>query len=283
LFLNLQFRKEQLYAQWKTVIVQEYTGKKLTYGTDRLPALSGLAKVFMRNLKDTYFAGLWHGDMHRGLLWYGTGDFKVSPTYRAPTWSWASVDGPITHPSFGGPDVVWHAAAQIKEVITTPYIDDVTATGQLTGGHLRLSGTLIKINVNIPSLPDKIVRTLSLRGKLETPLGNLNPDSMEVVFYPVAQRPGDVNISPSAGDLKQAEEIFFLPLMYWKDGHPDSWTALGLALSPEDGVTGTYRKIGIVQTYKEIVLRALVKNCRPKDPCYYENYDGNIDYIIKII
>lgn len=201
----------------------EYTGKKLTYGTDRLPALSGIAKVFMRNLKDIYFAGLWHGDMHRGLLWHGTGDFKVSPTYRAPTWSWASIDGPITYPSFGGSDAVWHAAAQIKEVVTTARTDDVTATGQLTGGHLRLSGTLITINVNIRSFLDEIGRSLSLKGKLETPLGNLSPDAIEVVFYPAADRPGDVNISPSAGDLKQAKEIFFLPLIYCRAG--EGWGA----------------------------------------------------------
>ncbi|KAH6720893.1 heterokaryon incompatibility protein-domain-containing protein [Leptodontidium sp. MPI-SDFR-AT-0119] len=289
---------EQLYTQWRNVIVREYTGKNLTRGTDRLPALSGIAKVFGRHLGVNYFGGLWGGDAHRSLLWSGTGDFKVSEseTYRAPTWSWASVDGPITWPDFGNSDVVWHAAAQVKEIATTPL--DTDPTGQLSAGHLRLEGDLIKIIIK--TFPEEAGGTLSLgrlktpmgtrsrvsilKGRLETPLGNLSFDALELVFYEGEDRPGDLEISPSVDGWKKVDEILFMPLLYCRgDGKSDSRIVLGLALSPVAGCVGSYKKIGVIQTSKYSVMKALMDRCRPKESQYYEEYDGGINYTIKVV
>jgi hypothetical protein len=46
-----------------------YSKASLTHTEDKLPALSGLAKVFMLHLDDQYVAGLWRGDILRGVLW----------------------------------------------------------------------------------------------------------------------------------------------------------------------------------------------------------------------
>ncbi|KAF1963751.1 HET-domain-containing protein [Byssothecium circinans] len=49
--------------------VQTYSSCNLTYASDTLPAISGLAKCFGDVLQDRYFAGIWGNDLLRGLLW----------------------------------------------------------------------------------------------------------------------------------------------------------------------------------------------------------------------
>jgi len=82
-----------LYAYWQR-IVMDYTQLQLSYGTDKLPALSGCAKDFARHLPgDTYLAGLWRNNFAEGLLWLVKKPTKQRrPPFRAPSWSWASVD-----------------------------------------------------------------------------------------------------------------------------------------------------------------------------------------------
>lgn len=50
-------------------IIENYSCRSLTQATDTLPALSGLANEFCRATGDTYVAGLWKGDLLRGLCW----------------------------------------------------------------------------------------------------------------------------------------------------------------------------------------------------------------------
>ncbi|KAE9378992.1 hypothetical protein N431DRAFT_525909 [Stipitochalara longipes BDJ] len=75
----------------------EYTCREMTDVEDKLPALSGLAAEFGRPLDDEYLAGLWKSTLPYSLLWYQVSERPTSPssTYRAPLWSWASIDGRI--------------------------------------------------------------------------------------------------------------------------------------------------------------------------------------------
>ncbi|THV52464.1 hypothetical protein BGAL_0078g00130 [Botrytis galanthina] len=98
----------EVLDQWFRV-VKEYTALSLSYSTDRLVALSGIAIVFQDRLKTAYLAGIWKADIARSLLW-GIRERKVNrgriyqagvrkprvDGHCAPTWSWASpilVDG----------------------------------------------------------------------------------------------------------------------------------------------------------------------------------------------
>ena len=90
-------------------MVETYTKRQLTEGTDKLPALSGVARRFSAALcNDTYVGGLWANDLPAGLMWSATGFLTPYGTQghllprpaqpRAPTWSWASVDGAVHCP-----------------------------------------------------------------------------------------------------------------------------------------------------------------------------------------
>lgn len=91
--------------------VEDYSARHLTVFTDKLPALAGLAAA-IRDYKPAnsrYLAGLWENDFMKGLQWYSrtgredTIEKKRTitntryPQYVAPTWSWASVAGPVSY------------------------------------------------------------------------------------------------------------------------------------------------------------------------------------------
>lgn len=60
---------DELHNRWIFVSI-EYSKCTLTYETDALPAISGLARAFSKALYDTYLAGIWRNKLIPGLLWY---------------------------------------------------------------------------------------------------------------------------------------------------------------------------------------------------------------------
>lgn len=96
-----------MYAQWHE-LVMDYSGRKLTVLSDRLPAISGVASIFQASVSSEYLAGLWKNHLCRDLLWYcdpkepfqipvtwedGSSGDSISP----PSWSWASIDGKVRY------------------------------------------------------------------------------------------------------------------------------------------------------------------------------------------
>ncbi|GKT65050.1 heterokaryon incompatibility protein [Colletotrichum tofieldiae] len=75
-------------------LLNAYSLRRITYASDKLPALSGLAQRLHQVIGGDYIAGLWTADFRRGLLWQAEMNFcqhKIRP-YRAPSWSWAVTD-----------------------------------------------------------------------------------------------------------------------------------------------------------------------------------------------
>ena len=80
------------------MMIRHYTRLDLTRETDRLPALSGIACKSQGN--GLYLAGMWADDFPPALLWFP--DVFVEKIARSldsavPSWSWASVQGPIEY------------------------------------------------------------------------------------------------------------------------------------------------------------------------------------------
>ncbi|PMD38057.1 HET-domain-containing protein [Hyaloscypha variabilis F] len=98
----------ELDTLWADTVV-EYSACKLTFPGDKLFAIAGLAKLLKDKFdnKNTYIAGLWTRDLFLQLLWnpgsylpYYTGKSprRGRPkVYRAPTWSWASIDNKVSN------------------------------------------------------------------------------------------------------------------------------------------------------------------------------------------
>lgn len=97
-------------SSWQT-LVMNFCGRNITVASDKLPALSGLAQryaVVTGYPAADYLSGLWRSTLVSDLMWSrAEGYSSVSSTPdtektgrrpgRAPTWSWASVDGAIVY------------------------------------------------------------------------------------------------------------------------------------------------------------------------------------------
>jgi hypothetical protein len=86
-------QSSDLYDAWYDLVML-YGKCDLSVLSDIFPAISGIVKSISRASGDEYVAGLWKGDMHRGLLWTApdsTSSRRDLRQYRAPSWSWASL------------------------------------------------------------------------------------------------------------------------------------------------------------------------------------------------
>ncbi|KAF7557898.1 hypothetical protein G7Z17_g279 [Cylindrodendrum hubeiense] len=88
-------------------LVDRYTSRSLTKQTDVLLALSGIARSTAESTSDEYYAGLWKSHFSHCLLWaskwhVGQGFTQHSrpSDYLAPSWSWASIKGPVHYLSW---------------------------------------------------------------------------------------------------------------------------------------------------------------------------------------
>ncbi|ROV90684.1 hypothetical protein VSDG_08286 [Cytospora chrysosperma] len=80
---------------WRT-IVTTYSSCDLTKESDRLIAISGVAKKFGEVIGGRYLAGLWERGLHTDLMWLSNasqGDAVRPSDFFAPSWSWASICG----------------------------------------------------------------------------------------------------------------------------------------------------------------------------------------------
>jgi hypothetical protein len=87
-------RREELWVN----IINNFTHRLLTDKEDRLNAVAGIAAELQRCWKDDYFYGHWKDSFVQQLLWYTDPPSPEERSTRAPTWSWASLDGPVFYP-----------------------------------------------------------------------------------------------------------------------------------------------------------------------------------------
>jgi len=86
------------YTIWRN-IVQNYSRRNLTVLSDRLPAIGGVAPRFKDSWGDKYCAGIWKRQFIASLTWRRKSNVQrywpPLTEYRGPSWSWASIEGPI--------------------------------------------------------------------------------------------------------------------------------------------------------------------------------------------
>lgn len=89
----------QRHGNWHQ-LVKMYSPKRLTYTSDKLLAIAGLAKQYLsrnRLREDDYLVGMWKPQLPHALLWR-VEQGRRPAKYRAPTWTWASIDGEVKYP-----------------------------------------------------------------------------------------------------------------------------------------------------------------------------------------
>ncbi|KAK6956676.1 hypothetical protein Daesc_001955 [Daldinia eschscholtzii] len=221
-------------TSWQNA-VENYSKCNLTLPSDKLVALSGLAKRMGNAMKSsglsdyTYLAGLWKHTLPETLLWIPKTNCRRVPSYRAPSWSWASLDGDV---SFGRTECRrWNV--DVLKAKTIPGRDDVTA--ELTSGFLILRGyTCATRNLKqLKTQPGE--RSTYKIGSLHHPETGVKLDF------------GDRRAMLEFDTLDEIYEDVVILIFGFRPCKPFSVVMIqGLALVPVDGYQFSYRRVGCV-------------------------------------
>ncbi|OCK85850.1 HET-domain-containing protein [Lepidopterella palustris CBS 459.81] len=244
-------------------LIEDYTRRGITNDTDKLPALSGIARIIHLNTGFHYHAGLWQSPVRKllgeyksaanligaaelsltaGLMWQSDPTILNNPrrptSYVAPSWSWASVVGSIHYSdkNTGGPgpmkgwtDVRWRTQADVIHVETNAVADPF---GQITAGRVEICSA-IRDGFRAVEMPEPALGNARNRPTLDH-LERYSNGAYEsdVCFDVIAER--------------SIEKFSCLLMSSNIHSHPDSldWSYSAIALVPCEDGTGTYRRIG---------------------------------------
>ncbi|RMZ79195.1 hypothetical protein DV738_g3486, partial [Chaetothyriales sp. CBS 135597] len=133
----------QRHGNWAS-LVKQYSRGRLSYSSDKLLALGGLARQYMHRNKlssSDYVCGMWRSMLPQALLWKV--DNGVRPKkWRAPSWAWTSIDGEVTLPDVRQPEVGQDVCLQIIQALVTTKADD--PFGQVESARLQVRGFMAR-------------------------------------------------------------------------------------------------------------------------------------------
>ena len=263
---------------WKRV-VQQYTHGQLSFESDKLVAIAGLAKHMQRTClipNITYLAGLWSFELIDWLMWRRSKTLRSlarPKAYRAPSWSWASVEGEVewkpdrsSYEKFGTANFEMRTSptsnqlygASIVEARTSPTSDPF---GSVHEGYIRIRGHFCnwRDGTRTPwrriRRPDLSWDVVTHRDDREDTLAN--PD--EIMFF-ILRVEGSVE-STSTNPLDRNVE--------------------GLVLEHTRDKKGQYKRIGGFEDRGNYILAVSQRFC-PAEHLFME-VDGNRRYTIEII
>lgn len=260
--------KKAFLKVWDS-IVRTYTDRKLTQKSDKLIAVSALARQMSRThpAAGTYLAGLWKNYVIDQLFWSASASAVRSPTYRAPTWSWASIDGPVIS-NFNWSDVGGEGERQRSREMAK-ILDVTTVTkddpfDSVSSGELHISGPLLKVTLDpdltppktlFEDVPDKTSHDFGIDLKYKAIIQNdpkklpLGPRGFHMRLGKYSDAEGWLD---DDRDLTKPHELYFMPLLCFNDYHRGSDEeemeishVRGLILEPAGTAQiGRYRRCG---------------------------------------
>ena len=163
-----------------------------------LPAIAGLAATLSPSFGGGYLAGHWRKYLKESLLWRPLGEFGHSVTsYRAPSSSWASLDGRITN--LYTTDL---STCEILDCRTTPK-DSQLPFGEVVAGFVKIRSAFQRGRL-LPS-SDKSGRILELK-RNRLLWGNISNQEAEI--EPTYTQANNLMIHGSWGLCDIEEDIF---------------------------------------------------------------------------
>ena len=231
---------EELRKTWWRLI-SEYSKLDLAVSSDKLPAISAIAKVFGPAISGTetgcgsYKAGLWEQHLPENLLWYTRNPKRVRPAYRAPSWSWVSIDSCInaSTDAYDYGSIIIPEAINVQNVVvkstscTIKLASSEAPFGQVTSGCLRIEAPMTEINVT---------------GALSFDKYEFDNGTRIDTYY---------DISPLTSDDVECSSSFHLLLIYFESptrwGPPDDVYMKGLILSATEE-SDVYSRVGYFRT-----------------------------------
>lgn len=230
---RIQLRRDKvsrdLMRDWE-LVVENFTARGITRASDKLPALSGLASVLEEMSGDRYVAGLWQSHLPLGLLWRKASTWLREPTeggYRAPSWSWASLDGEIDmfDPTLR---VNVDVAAKDSHVKIQPCTKD--PHGRLSSGTLTITGMMRTADGQRPDGDDDLPSGLFVK---KPGVERLCDQGVEI---------GIAMYDLEASQSPRRDRVHCLQIARLPGWQAQMW--YGLLLEPTEGRENEYRRVG---------------------------------------
>ncbi|KAI8676201.1 HET domain-containing protein [Fusarium sp. Ph1] len=224
-------------------IVELYTDSELTVPSDKLIACSGIVKRMAEVVQDDYVAGMWRRYLEGELLWAAHGNHRPKE-YRAPTWSWASIEGPVTP----GEPRIQDSLITVQDYHLDYWTDDQTAA--IRGGWLRLRGVLRKVTLEYRVGEGRYWDMLLDGEKVHTQEETSPADSEPRVM---------LDILHEDFDQENAQGLLFC--MCARSKNEDGRSMYILLLKMVQGETGTFQRIGLAYAWSaKVKERALMRS-----------------------
>lgn len=247
--------------EW-TYIIQQYSSRSLTVPTDKLPALAGIVNEFETqfNLRGDYKAGLWEQHMPLALLWSPVASLNHTvmtypchdryPYYIAPTWSWASLSGPVKYPDvIFGPHTLLTTLSRVyvkpEEPVSNPH-------GAVKNGAIVLNGLLIEVVTDWEPI-------VGLTGGWKCRFSDANvqvePDMMAQLNESISFIIPDVQDSLGLPvEVPVGGRVYLMPIVHVHMKQNDKQSYEGLALQ-RLAKTDIYKRVGTFRITCNLILR----------------------------
>lgn len=211
-----------------------YYPRKLTKSSDKLPALSGIARIVEEQTGDKYVAGLWHSTLIEGLIWQAAGTHRnatsAPPGYRAPSWSWASIDGPFGNLGLGR-DPIYKGAewVDIATVIDVHIeLKGENPYGEVASGWLKIKAPIEPLAPSEEKEPDWETVPHKRALRMKTRAGK--------TF-------GTYSMLDTLDDESASQLTLFALVLVFMDGK-EGRTYQAIVVTPVEGQDGYYRRVG---------------------------------------
>ncbi|KAI0132659.1 heterokaryon incompatibility protein-domain-containing protein [Xylariales sp. AK1849] len=139
--------KNYVWQMWDD-LVGVYSSRQLSFATDKLPALSGVASRVHAQTSCRYVAGLWEENLEANLCWTVDGLASVleyqPATYVAPSWSRASITQAV-EPQIERTIQRLESKFTVLDVFTE--VPGLNPFGSVSRGHLVLSGMVAEVEL----------------------------------------------------------------------------------------------------------------------------------------
>jgi hypothetical protein len=195
--IETEDNRDEIYRYWIEQVVMPYSYRKLTRASDKLPAVSALAEKFQMKLDDQYVAGMWMGDLYTSLGWRSMTkeDLILNRDHSAstPSWSWASVEGPVFMGQFLNEQAQprrRNLRMEISGCEVTPR--GVNSFGELRGGRLSVWGPCLRCRLTINFGQDDKGHPTHKFGPLNPAYGELIASTWPPGFLKLAYKLDDV-------------------------------------------------------------------------------------------
>ncbi|KAI1323938.1 hypothetical protein F5Y16DRAFT_325901 [Xylariaceae sp. FL0255] len=265
----------KLHKQWR-LLAETYSKCGLTVQTDKLVAISALARRFATYFEDDYIAGMWRLSLENDLVWIkNVPDPDPPPTapYVAPSWSWMSasgisgvrMSGGLNGTSGGYSVAGWPNDGETEhfacvEDVQLDYMYNGDPFGALKGGRLRLRGTLQQVQLiprlNLPTdeLPmEKLVGIIEKRSSRANHMAVINGIPV-VPTYSLHRKFPVFHIFMDRNPFKRFDEenregVLFCMLVYRYKQVGLPWYFL--LLQVVNAADGIFRRLGVLDLYPE--------------------------------